>query len=320
MDNIFLGKVATVLGPVDPDCMGITDAHNHVWIERIPGSDPGSPVLIDQTNIRAELIEFHQSGGGSQIDCQPGGSGRNGNMLCEMSLASQVNIVACTGYHLKKYYPPDYWLFDATVEKAADYFTNEIETGLEECLRVGATVKAGFIKIACQATLDSSPLNLMEAAAGTSRQTGVAIQIHTEKGSCAEDFVAFFAKQGVPASRLIICHIDKRPDAGLHAELAKAGVLLEYDTFFRPKYLPEETVWPLLQKLCSLNFSTSIALATDLAEAALWHHTGGGPGLVGFILIILQRLIDLGLDKTTVKNLTGGNISSRLAIVNPVAN
>jgi 5-phospho-D-xylono-1,4-lactonase len=313
------GKVITVLGPVSPESMGITDAHNHVWIEPVPGTNPDAPVLIDQSNIRAELIEYHQAGGGSQVDCQPGGCGRNGNMLSEISRSTRVNIVACTGYHLKKYYPPDYWLFSAPIEKAEDFFRSEIEHGLEECLQAGKTVRAGFIKIACQSTLDSSPMTLMEAVSETSRKTGAAIEIHTEKGSSAEKIVEFFTKLGVPASRLIICHIDKRPDAGLHSELAKAGVILEYDTFFRPKYLPEKTVWPLIQGLSSNGFSSSIALATDLAESVLWNYPGGGPGLVGFISSIRQHLFDLGLDEQIINHLTGRNISNRLAFTNPIS-
>lgn len=320
MNANSVGKVITVLGSIPPESMGITDAHNHIWIERVAGSDPGAPVLTDQTNIRTELIEYHRAGGGSQIDCQPGGAGRDGSMLSILSQASHVNIVACTGYHLKKYYPPDFWLFSTSVEKAVNYFTTEIALGLEECRHDGKIVRAGFIKIACQSTLEMSPTMLMEAAAETSRQTGAAIEIHTEKGSCAEDFVDFFAKHGLSAGRLVLCHIDKRPDRGLHTELARAGVVLEYDTFFRTKYRPEETIWPLITKLCADGLSSSIALATDLAESAQWNHPGGGPGLAGFISSIRQRLFDLGLDETTVNNLTGGTICSRLAIANPIPN
>jgi predicted metal-dependent phosphotriesterase family hydrolase len=317
MDVNSAGKVKTVLGSVLPEVLGITDAHNHVWIEPVVGSIPDAPVLTDQSNIRAELIEFHQSGGGSQVDCQPGGCGRNGNVLSELSRATRVNIIACTGYHLQKYYPPEYWLFSTPVEKASDYFKSEIESGLQECLQAGKTIQAGFIKIACQSTLETSPVHLMEAAAVASNQTGSAIEVHTEKGNSAETFVDFFIKHGVPASRLIICHIDKRPDAGLHSELARAGVMLEYDTFFRPKYRPTENVWPLIQKLCKDGFSSSIALATDLAEAVLWNYLGGGPGLVGFISSIRQQLFDMGLDQEVINNLTGGNINRRLAFTNP---
>ncbi len=229
MNTNSIGKVVTVLGPVLPESMGITDAHNHVWIEPVTGAIPDAPVLTDQSNIRTELREYHEFGGGSQIDCQPGGCGRNGNKLSELSRETNVNIVACTGYHLKKYYPPDYWLFTASTEKAADYFCSEIENGLEECLQSGMKVRAGFIKIACQSTLESSPVPLMEAVSETSRQTGAAFEIHTEKGSSAEEFIEYFTKQGVPASQLIICHIDKRRMVCIR--ISQRGCVLEYDTF-----------------------------------------------------------------------------------------
>lgn len=314
MNKDDIGKVITVLGAETPESLGITDSHNHVWIEPVPGSDPGSPVLTDQTNIRAEMIEFHQAGGGCQIDCQPGESGRNGNMLAELSLATRVKIVASTGYHLTKYYPQDHWLFSTSVDRAAEYFQNEIENGMKECLVVDRQIRAGFIKIACQSTLSASPTHLMKAAAHACKNTGCALEIHTEKGSEAAEIVEFFITHDTPPDRLVLCHMDKRPDVVLHKELAQAGVVLEYDTFFRPKYHPEKTVWPLILELCGMGMDSSIALATDLAESNLWNYINGGPGLVGFITIIRQRLAGLGLDEDMVNKMTGGNIANRLAI------
>ena len=65
----------------------------------------------------------------------------------------------------------------------------------------------------------------------------------------------------------MLCHIDKRPDVGLHRDLAAAGVLLEYDTFFRPKYDPERNVWPLVERMLADGYAASIAIGTDLADA-----------------------------------------------------
>jgi hypothetical protein len=50
-----------------------------------------------------------------------------------------------------------------------------------------------------------------------------------------------------------MCHVDKRPDVGLHRELARAGVLLGYDTFGRPKYNPDQGVWQLIPALVAGN-------------------------------------------------------------------
>ena len=100
--------VDTVQGPIDYDRLGITDAHNHMWIDTVPGSDPGAPVLNQFEPILKDLIEYREKGGGALLDCQPVGCGRNGNQLLALSKASGVHIIACTGFHRKKYYSPDY--------------------------------------------------------------------------------------------------------------------------------------------------------------------------------------------------------------------
>ena len=115
-------KVFTVLGPVSVDELGFVDAHAHVWIEAIPGISPGSPVLNDRTASLEELARFRKAGGGTIVDCQPYGCGRNGRVLADLALASGLQIVACTGFHLRKYYPKDSDTWRWTEQQAADFF------------------------------------------------------------------------------------------------------------------------------------------------------------------------------------------------------
>ena len=316
MPDISLpNMVMTVTGPVAPAEMGITDAHTHVWIEAIPGTVPGLPQLTDQQNIVAELVDYRNSGGKTLVDCQPGGCGRNGRIMQELSDRSGVQIVACTGFHLKKYYRPGYWLYrpEVTVDEVQAYFAGEISQGLEETRQLRQPVLAGFIKIAAEADINDTPAGLIEAAALAARQTGVAIEVHTEKGSDAEKIATRFQQHGLPFSRLILCHMDKRPDLGLHQELAQAGIVLEYDTFYRVKYRPDQNVWPLLESMVASGLEQQIVLATDMAEAALWARLGGGLGQTAFINQIMSRLQAIGFISETVMRLMGGNIANRLA-------
>ena len=172
-------------------------------------------------------------------------------------------------------------------------------------------MRAGFIKIAIPADPVELPAALWEAAAAASRDTGAALLAHTEAGAAAEQIVARLLGFGAAADRLVICHIDKRPDFGLHRELAQAGVLLEYDTFFRPKYDPEHNVWPLLQRMAAAGLAGQIAIGTDLAGTAFWQEIGPAalPGK------IVSRLRTLGFESSTIQRLTGGNIAGRLATV-----
>jgi phosphotriesterase-related protein len=137
--------------------------------------------------------------------------------------------------------------------------------------------------------------------------------MHTERGAAIEDFLSFFAGRGVDPGRLVFCHVDKRPDFGLHREMALAGVMLEYDTFFRPKYDPENNVWPLLEQMTAAGLVGSVALATDMADPELWARLGGRPGLVAFLSEIRPRVAGFGLPDADIEGLLGGNIARRLA-------
>ena len=303
------GQVMTVNGPLAPAALGVTDAHQHVWIAPVAGGPADAPLLCDRDVIAAGLTAYRAAGGGGLLDCQPGGCGRDGRALAELSRLTGVPIVACTGFHLARYYPPDFWLWGATAEAARDTFVAEIVDGLAETRDTDQPVRAGFIKIAIPADPAALPAALWEAAAAASRDTGAALLVHTEAGAAAEQIVARLLGLGAAADRLVICHIDKRPDFGLHRELAQAGVLLEYDTFFRPKYDPERNVWPLLQRMAAAGLAGQIAIGTDLAGTAFWQEIGPAalPGE------IVSRLRTLGFDPATIRRLTGGNIADRLA-------
>jgi predicted metal-dependent phosphotriesterase family hydrolase len=73
--------IQTVLGEIPYRVLGITDAHNHVWIDPTPGADPTAPSLNQFEKIREELILYRAAGGKTLLDCQPGGCGRDANKL-----------------------------------------------------------------------------------------------------------------------------------------------------------------------------------------------------------------------------------------------
>lgn len=308
--------VITVTGAVQFYSLGITDAHNHVWIKSLDDSDPTNPVLNQPDLILQELIDFRLSGGGTILDCQPGYCGRDGNRLLELSKSSEVNIIACTGFHRRKYYPSTNEFWSLNSQSAADLFISELSVGLKETLPSKQTVQAGFIKIALEESWGKSPRDFLEAAAFAAAKTGAVLEIHTEKGALSAEIPMFFEKLGVLPVQLVICHIDKLVDFGVHTELAKAGVLLEYDTFFRPKYKPEEYLWPLIDRMVNAGLGHRVALATDMAEKEMYHAIGRGPGLASLPGKIQTRLKERGISENIIKQLVGGNIAARLARIN----
>jgi 5-phospho-D-xylono-1,4-lactonase len=305
--------ISTVTGDFPWNTLGITDAHNHVWIESVAGSNPKNPVLKDFANSIRELEAYRQAGGQTILDCQPGGCGRNGSMLARLSLGSNVKVISATGFHRPVYYSPDFWLLTADEDQITRWFIAEIETGETETLETDTPVRAGFIKIACEDTLTKTCLPGLKAAAQAAKETGKCIAIHTEKGQSAEEILTFFSHSGVELNQIIFCHMDKRPDFGLHRELVQAGAALEYDTFYRTKYTPETHLWPLITHMVDTGLDDHVCLATDMAESEYWSSYNNGPGLASLPSRIRQHLFSLGFSDKTIDGLIGMNICRILA-------
>jgi len=95
--------------------------------------------------------------------------------------------------------------------------------------------------------------------------------------------------------------------------LPPIDALLEYDTFFRPKYNPSQNLWPLLEKMVLADCASRVALATDLAESAMYHAIGGGPGLQALPTLIKNQLSAHGFPGLAIRQMLGENIARRLA-------
>jgi phosphotriesterase-related protein len=303
-------NLQTVLGPTPVEDVKMADAHAHVWIDPPKGVAPKARFELNNARlIEAELKDFRSGGGTTLIDCQPGGTGRDARMLVKLSEAAGLHITATTGFHLERYYPGDYWLWSATEKAAADYFINELTAGVQE----KGEVLAAAIKVGYAGKIEEQTRILMEAAAEASRQTGAALLFHTEEGFNVEALPLFFEDRGVAANRLYLCHMDKRPDVGLHQELAQAGVLLGYDTFVRTTYKPNQHAWPLLLEMIQKGYDGHIAIGLDMARSSMWRHYGGWPGLVVLPEQILSRLYSEGLSESVVEKLIGQNVARFLA-------
>jgi phosphotriesterase-related protein len=302
-------ELQTVTGLVSLGEVKLVDGHAHVWIDPPEGVLPKHQFLLnDPVRIDQELRDFRSAGGTTLIDCQPGGCGRDGRWLAKLSEGTEIQITATTGFHLESYYPPDYWLWSASELEASDYFIKELTVGLHEYGGALATT----IKVGYPGKIEGQTRTLMEAAAEAARQIGAAVLFHTEAGLNVEALPLFFDDRGVLTSRLYLCHVDKRPDFGLHRELAQAGALLGYDTFIRSETKPGQNVWPLLLEMVRAGHEDKIAIGLDMARSSRWRHFGGQPGLVYLADQLLSELHREGLSEAVVSKLTGQNVAKFL--------
>ena len=300
----------TVTGPISIDEVTVADAHAHVWIDPPDGVAPEVRIeLRDRPFIAAEVRAFGEAGGRLIVDCQPEGCGRNAACLAELSAETGVFITATTGFHQRKFYPEGHWLWRSDAETAARFFRGELTRGMRE---TGGAIPATTLKVGYEGTIDGQTRVLMEAAADAAHATGAVILFHTEQGRNVEALLPFFSDHHVPPSQLYLCHVDKRPDFGLHAELAQAGVLLGYDTLVRPKYNPDATTWPLLRQMAAAGHARQVAIGQDLAFPTMWQAYGGEPGLLTLLQTIRPRLAREGFLADDIANLTGANVTRHL--------
>ncbi len=287
------------------------DGHAHAWIDPPEGVDPSAALpLCDEPHQRAALGRFAAHAAprrAALIDCQPPGCGRDARALARLSRASGVAISACTGFHLARYYPNGVrpWR-DAS--SAAAHFVRELGEGLTEL----PTRRAGLIKAAHtgRSGVDDA---MWEAVVEARVRSDALLLVHTERGAGVETLLVELLERGVPASKLYLCHVDKRPDLDLHRELARAGALLGFDTLVRPRYRPDETTWPLLARLVEDGHGDAVALGLDLAEAAMWHGDGPSIGPVALVEHVAHELVRRGYAHDVVDALLGQNLLRRAA-------
>ncbi|WP_328911820.1 MULTISPECIES: phosphotriesterase family protein [unclassified Streptomyces] len=283
--------VRTVLGDIAPDALGVCDAHDHLFL-RIPAL-PGQE-LADPAAAVAELTAFQALGGGALVQWTPFGMGRAAATLPAVSHAAGVHVVAATGLHQAAHYDPE--LLDRLHGGALGaFFIAELTEGMREGddpdgPRVAA--RAGMIKVAGDFhRLGDHTRRVMAAAAEAHHATGAPIGVHHELGTAAVDVLDLLhGELGVPTGSLLLGHLNRFPDPGIHRELAASGAFLAFDG---PSRAHHATDWRLLDSLADLaaaGHTGQILLGGDTTAAEGRASTGGGPGLPYQLRVLRPRI------------------------------
>ena len=303
------GVVMTVTGPQPASSLGVTDAHDHLFMRSVamPGDE-----FEDLERSTAEVRDAMSHGLRALVEMTPIGLGRRPELLRGVAAATGVAIVAATGFHRDIHYPAAHWVHDAPIEQLAERIATEIEVGMDPS--DGATpsttldpARAGAIKAgASYHHISPSERRRLEAAAIASRRTGAAILVHTEIGTAGHEIVDLLEGAGVTADRIILSHMDRNPDLELHAEIASRGVTLEYNTLGRTKYHPDSTVLDLITGIVAAGHGARLMLGCDLGRRSSFRSYGGGPGiaylLTAFVPRLRRRIGDGATDAILVEN------------------
>ena len=300
--------IQTVNNIIQANNLGMIDAHVHAWAKiKNHITEKIIPEVDDFQLIRENLLDFKKSGGSLVVDCTPYGCGRDGNKLYGLSIETGVEIVCVTGFHRREYYFSNPGIWDLNLEEATSFFRQEITEGLKETLNMGRSIKPGLIKIPFLGSLEGAYKILTDAAIFAATQTGIPLLIHTEQGLSVEWFSDYLEENAVKPQRVVLSHMDKRPDIKLHEKLAAKGYYLEYDTFLREKYNPEKYTYNLIDSMAKSGFGDSIMVGSDIFDNKMWEDIKTGTGYGGFFTKLNQRLLTKYSDHDTSLNIMRRN-------------
>ena len=281
--------VRAVLGDADPANLGWIDYHDHMFqaTPLLPGDE-----LDDEPASTREAGLLADSGFQTVVDATPYGLGRRPAALARISTVTGLTIVMTTGVHHSGHYLPGDPVLNASTADLAELFVADLLDGArvvdswhEPANRAqtpsGAPVRAGLVKVGIGYwTIDEFSSRAVVAAAEAHRQTGAPIMVHLEHGSATHEVLDRFAAEGVPAARVILAHVDRNPDPGLHRDLADRGAYLGYDGPSRHRSWPDDT---LIRCLADVTSGTAgarrVVLGGDVARRSRYVAYGGMPGL-----------------------------------------
>ncbi|XP_068862837.1 phosphotriesterase-related protein isoform X2 [Aphelocoma coerulescens] len=228
------GKVQTVLGLVEPDCLGYTLTHEHLtmnysscfcppspgqeplsngpiemknlfWIKQNPYSHKENLLLYQETDaVREELLQFKAAGGRTIVENTTTGIGRDVNTLKKLAEETGVHIIAGAGFYVDSTHSSQTQAM--TVEQLAGIIVDEVLKGAD-----GTNIKCGVVgEIGCSWPLTPSEHRVLQATAQAQSQLGCPVIIHPGRNSDSPfQIIRILQEAGADASKTVMSHLDR---------------------------------------------------------------------------------------------------------------
>lgn len=295
--------VMTVLGPIDPDALGITLRHEHL-LSAPPatvGEEPDYRVDgWDAALADAESVQF--AGGGAIVDCTPPDNGRDLAGLLWVAQRVGVHVVATAGFH-KELHSRAFVAGQSPAALATELSRELLDGDPTTGVRPGQ-LKAG-------SSLDRiSPVErtAFEAIALAHRATGTPVITHAEAGTMGREQVELLVTLGVAADRITVSHLDRRFEgAATLASVLETGAFIGFDQLGKPGYGPDGAKAVVLAGLIADGFGDQILLSHDMARRSLRLAYGGAPGMTWLLDHFVFMLLDAGVDAADMRRLLVDN-------------
>lgn len=317
--------IQTVLGPVHPDQLGVCLPHEHIWCDQrlgpradlLAATRPESAYMrLDDFDVMvSELKAFRRAGGRAMVDATCDGWGRDLNVLARLSEAGEVHIVATSGFYIEPHIPG--FVHEWSRERLADHMTREIEAGVG-----GGKRRCGLFKSAIhRARVEGVELKVLLAVAVAQKRTGAVITTHTTGdrrmeapgGVAGVQQLEILKSEGVSPSRLIVGHVDERPDIDVLSALADQGCFVQFDVIGKEHYLLDQTRAELVHALIRRGHADNLLLSQDTNRKTDLH-SAGRFGYCHIFEDFLPRLKALGVTDVEIEKMMVANPARALDI------
>jgi 5-phospho-D-xylono-1,4-lactonase len=286
------GKIHTIRGAIAPEGMGLTYSHEHLlWSPPEPYAAQDPDLVMEDVQAAIEEVKaFSQAGGQTLVEMTTPELKRSPEGLLAISEATQVQIIAATGFNKSKFC--ERMVGDKEVQALADSMVMDLTVGMN-----GSSICAGLIKASSSLdVMTQGEEKVFKAAARAHLETGAPISTHTEAGTLALEQVALLTGLGVKPERILIGHVDRKLERDYLTAIARTGVMLGFDQISKEKYYPDQRRIEMIKDLIAAGFQDQIMLSGDMARRSSWHAYGSnGPGLAYILGRFVPRLIKEGV-------------------------
>ncbi len=354
-DELPVGKVQTVLGPVDPSELGVTLTHEHLLInlgalkeepeEATAWELYHSPLegqtlafvrsqgLFNADNARLTSVDtaieeamlYKQFGGDTLVDATSIGIARDPVGLVRISRATGVKVVMGASHYVAPAHPPD--MDSRSEDEIMDRIVRDVTEGVDR-----TRIRSGIIgEVGCSWPLDDNERKVLRASGRAQRLTGAPLLIHPGRDENAPlEIVEVLTEVGADIGHTIIGHLDRTVfRRGTLKKLAETGCYLEWDlfgweqSFYYPA--PDKIAMPGDVKrmddiawIASQGYGEKIVVAHDIcSKHRLVKY--GGHGYFYLLAHIVPRMRQKGFSDELIENLFKKNPASALTFAEPAS-
>jgi len=305
-----MGHVMTVRGPVEPERLGSTLTHEHIFWDFRRGWDPselpapelgslpfeprfgglarwnGSAFRDDLHQspdseyglVAEEVREFANAGGSCIVELTNVGLSPSPTALKALSDDLGLHIVEGCGFYVHASHPE--WVERASVDEITEFLIGQLHDGVD-----GTGILPGIIgEIGTSQTLFDCERRILQAAARAARRTATPINIHAHPPELPVmmTILDLLDGEGLDLRKTSVSHLDEISDIDYHVKVLDRGVVTGFDSFgqdgyFTPTWKSRSDLAKMttMVRLIEMGYEDQLVMSQDMGKKHYLLRFGG---------------------------------------------